>query len=170
MIKLTSQKLDKTLTDSTKKVFETMLQSKIDLKHALPQSPPPIFGERRVITSSVGFSGMILGMIYFYMEESVAMIIAGRFLQMEPDELKEEGDATIYDTLGEFANMTVGGFKNRLGDEGYTSTLTLPSIVKGIGLKIVNTNAELTRFYIFEFEGMAVLAYLSLGYGDSFPG
>lgn len=164
--KMSIKALDRALSDALRKVLSTMVSSDAYLKYSADTCDIPLFGRRPVVTSAVGFSGQIKGTLYFYMEEAVALIVAGRFLQMDKQELLEEGEETINDTLGEFANMTGGDFKVKLSEARWESALTLPSIVRGTGLTITNTSAEVQRFHIFDFEEKALLAFLSLGYAD----
>lgn len=164
---LSYETLDSTLSHATQEVFQTMLTSGIELKHAVDDCKVALYGDRLVVAGSVGFSGDIVGNVHFYMEEKVALLIVSRFLDMTILEVKAEGEATMDDVLGEIANMTVGSFKTKLNDQGYEATLTLPSISRGIGLQINDRAGDFSRFHVYDFEGRAFLSFLSLKYATS---
>ena len=111
-------------------VFQVMLS--MDLNTEDPASIP--LDPSGQIIGSVGFAGDATGVIYLYSGLMFAKVITSRMLGIEMAEV--EGDQMVNDAFGELSNMVVGHVKSRLCDAGLPCTLTIPSIVRGQGLRI----------------------------------
>ena len=99
--------------------------------------PSPVLGTSgEIITASVGFTGVVQGVIYIAVDRELGNKLTSAFLGMEPAEVEAEGDETVNDALGELANMCVGVFKNRICDRGYHCMLTLPTLIRGNNIAI----------------------------------
>lgn len=81
------------------------------------------------VAGAVGFIGDMTGVVYIYCTTRMARKIASRSMGL--DEAGPEADDMVNDTVGEIANMVVGGVKAKLFDEGVQTVLTIPSIVRG---------------------------------------
>lgn len=99
------------------------------------------------VASSVGFLGKINGVIYLYFEGKLAENVCGGLLGMTEDELDPE---MVNDTLGEISNMVVGQIKSCLCDRGLECRLTIPSILRGSGLKVDGTSDTKRRLISFK--------------------
>jgi len=111
-------------------VFQVMLS--MDLSTENPAvTPLDPAGE---IVGSVGFTGEATGIVYLYSGLIFAKVITGRMLGIDMAEVN--GDEMVNDAFGELSNMVVGHVKSRLCDAGLPCTLTIPSIVRGQGLRI----------------------------------
>jgi chemotaxis protein CheX len=98
----------------------------------------------KVLVGMVGFLGRVNGMVYLYLEESLARSLVGCLLGMTDEEVAAEGTGMVNDGLGEICNMTVGAFKQQLCAMGYDCSLTIPSIICGSHFSI-ETSADVTR-------------------------
>ncbi len=109
-------------------VFQTMLSMEItDAPEA--QAAPPID-----VFSSVGFIGEVTGSVYLGVDTLLSHTITSRMLGIAQDEI--ESEEMVNDVMGEVSNMIVGQVKSRLCDDGYSCTLTIPSIIRGKALTV----------------------------------
>ncbi len=154
-----SELINALIVNAMQNVFSTMLSKEIDLvsceiyPNSTQQAPSKsgITSSKTIVTSSVGFAGVINGVVYISMEEDIAMYLTGAMLGMEPDEVVAEGEDTVNDCLGEIANMSVGNFKNKLCDKGYSCMLTIPSILRGHKISVVSNTDDNIYRYIYQF-------------------
>ena len=123
-----------------------------------PTDQPHVFG-------CVGFLGKIDGMVYLCISDDFAVNAASNILGMSPAEVRAEGDAVIKDVIGEITNMTVGGFKNALCDQGYTCKLTLPTIVRGNNLAVAAMKSATRHIFHFDCGGHRLVADIQLKLG-----
>ena len=138
------EELEEFLIHAFQSVFTTMMSQ--DIKHlnasyfpneANSKPPAPVLATSGdIITASVGFTGVVQGVIYIAVNQDLGNKLTSAFLGMELAEVEAEGDETVNDALGELANMCVGVFKNRISDRGYHCMLTLPSLVRGNNIAI----------------------------------
>jgi CheY-specific phosphatase CheX len=104
------------------KTFQTMLSLKlesIDRFHA-----EPLEGEHMLGT--IGFSGKVVGHVYFRMSRTSAQAIAGGVLGLAPEEMNDFTE--ICDVVGELLNIMTGNFKSNLCDAGLDCRLTSPNV------------------------------------------
>lgn len=158
--------LAQTITQSLASVFRTML--KFDCQHvgskdcSGSKAPVPDLGGeemKMVYVGSVGFVGRVHGVIYLYMKSSFAEEAAARLTGLDPEDLDFE---IVSDVCGELTNMFGGAFKNTLADLGYTSALTIPTVLSGDELYISTLGVVRHLRQNFLSEGDEVVADLVL--------
>jgi chemotaxis protein CheX len=115
--------------DAVRLVFQTMLTMDVsDLPEPAPAAP------NIEVFSSVGFIGEVTGSVYLGVDILLSHIITSRMLGISQDEI--ESEEMVNDVMGEVSNMIVGQVKSRLCDDGFSCTLTIPSIVRGKALSV----------------------------------
>jgi CheY-specific phosphatase CheX len=120
-----NQEFDQVIDGAVAKVFSTMLSLPIQpTSELMPWSNPD-----HLVAGSVGFTGTFSGILYFCMEAPFACRIAGKLLDMPPDEVETGG--LLVDATGELTNMMAGQLKTLLCDHGITCALTVPSVIQG---------------------------------------
>ena len=126
---------------SVAEVFRTMLS--IEAQEA------PLVDFRRcdvpLVAGSVGFIGDLNGVVYIYVKEPFAKVVACRMMGMAESEL--DGEEIVNDAVGELSNIIVGAVKSRLCDAGNPCVLTIPSIVRGRGFGAVPTCSSKCRLF-----------------------
>jgi len=163
---LTDETFKECIEQAVQKVFHTMLQ-----KNAVPvggESPVPTANPwvrpvdlaGTIAVGSVGFAGDISGLVFLYLSESLAQVIAQGMLGMTAEEVVASGREVVSDVIGELTNMTVGVFKNRIHDMGYPCKLTIPTVVWGHDVSIQPTRGTVRRTYVFMVENQSLVADL----------
>lgn len=84
-----------------------------------------------VITSLVGLSGQVSGVVALRFPPDTALNLAGRMLGSEVAELNDE----VTDAISEMVNMVAGSAKAKLNHEPPIQ-LGLPTVVEGSGYKL----------------------------------
>lgn len=156
-----------TMNRSVQDVFRTMLGRNATLIHGTsaadsngqPWEHPIEFNGQQVV-GTVGFIGDVSGLIYLYLGADFAKIVASHLLGMSDAEIDEAGDEVVNDAIGELTNMTVGGFKNQLCDQGFPCRLTIPSILRGSNFSIEPVSGATRRTYSFEVTGYRLVTDL----------
>lgn len=145
-------------------VFTMMLHSSIKLE---PWTEPPtvasgvekLFGnDTPLIVSNIGFSGDIFGFVYLFMGHDTADFIASRMLK--PIEGGKHPVDIVNDAIGEFTNISIGGFKNQLSQFGFPCSLTLPSILRGKSLSVEPVSGCVRKTFVFMVRGKPILSLL----------
>jgi chemotaxis protein CheX len=77
-------------------------------------------------------------------------------------ELDAAGPEVINDAIGELTNMTVGAFKNGLCDLGFPCKLTIPSILRGTGIRVQPLSSVVWHVYRFEYSGHRLYADIQI--------
>ncbi|MCS6243693.1 MAG: chemotaxis protein CheX [Opitutus sp.] len=150
-----------TITRAVQEVFKTMLNQNVTHVPMNAEETKACLGlDTPHVVSTVGFIGSINGLIYLYMKDSFAAQCAGTMLGMDAAEIKEAGDETVNDAIGEITNMTVGTFKNQLSDKGFPCKLTIPSIMRGSNFQVESITAATRRTYKFAIGGNSIIADL----------
>ena len=121
--------LQKQIIDSTQSVFDTMLM--------LPMTPgislsEKVYNFKDSISGMLGFAGDIQGMLTIHCPQEVAFAITGALLGMEVDEVDED----VKDTIGEMANMVLGGIKEGFLEHGIQINLAVPTILAGRSYRV----------------------------------
>lgn len=162
-----------TMNRAVQDVFRTMLSTPANLIHGSSAAssdgspwkhPVDISGAQ--IVGTVGFIGDISGLIYLYFSANFSKFVAGQMLGMTPEEIDEAGDEVVNDAIGEVTNMTVGGFKNQLCDQGFPCRLTIPSILRGSNFSIEPVSGATRRTYTFEVQGHHLVTDLLMKNSD----
>ena len=162
-----------TMNRSVQDVFRTMLGRNATLVHGTsaadsngqPWKHPIEFNGQQVV-GTVGFIGDVSGLIYLYLSAEFAKIVASHLLGMSVEEIDAAGDEVVNDAIGELTNMTVGGFKNQLCDQGFPCRLTIPSILRGSNFSIEPVSGATRRTYSFEVSGHRLVTDLLMKTSD----
>ena len=111
-------------------VFNTMLSMEVEpLDTDLKESK-----DGAKIVGSVSFAGDVMGSIEIQISNTFARIMTAAMLGMELEDV--EGEADVYDVIGEFSNIIGGDLKSRLCDSGFPCELSIPSITRGSDFEI----------------------------------
>ncbi len=162
-----------TMNRSVTDVFRTMLGTTATLAHgsgvAASDGTPwkhPVDLAGAQVVGTVGFIGDISGLIYLYFSAGFAKFVAGQMLGMTEAEVEAAGDEVVNDAVGELTNMTVGGFKNQLCDQGFPCRLTIPSILRGSNFSIEPVSGATRRTYSFTIQGHTLVTDLLMKNSD----
>lgn len=162
-----------TMNRSVQDVFRTMLGQTATLVHGSGAAPSdgtpwkhPVDLSGAQVVGTVGFIGDISGLIYLYFNNKFAKFVAGQMLGMSEPEVDASGDEVVNDAIGEITNMTVGGFKNQLCDQGFPCRLTIPSILRGSNFSIEPVSGATRRTYSFEIQGHILVTDLLMKNSD----
>ena len=148
---------------SMRDVFSMMMKSSvkqhgIDQEGRLNTKINEIFGEDvPLVVANIGFGGGIFGFVYVYLEPKTAEFLAHRMLGTDPESAAYDGEI-VNDAVGEFTNISVGGFKNQLTYMGYPCDLTIPSILRGRGISVETVSGCTRTLFHFKTRGQSILA------------
>jgi len=150
------------IIQAIKSVCTTMIKTPAGFVEKTSQAdyqglPPHVY-----VIGSVGFNGDINGIVNLCIPDTFAQIASGRILGMTPEEVTEGGDEVVRDVIGEITNMTVGGFKNALCDLGFPCRLTLPTVVRGDGLRIASLSGIERHIFQFDCDGHRLVADIQM--------
>lgn len=153
--------IQKSIVRAVQNVCRTMIRLEIDLIDPPPEDTvaPP---RDNYVFGSVGFIGEINGLVYLGLPDEFAKDITARILGMSPGEVASHGHTMVNDVIGEFTNITAGGFKNALCDVGFPCKLTLPSIVRGENVSVVANKAATRHLFHFSCAGHRLVADIQL--------
>ncbi len=143
-------------------VFSMMMKSSVK-QHPIEQEGPlrfkidEIFGEgQSLVVSNIGFGGEVFGYVYVYIKPETAVFLAGRMLSDTSGD--ETSNELANDAVGEFTNITIGGFKNQLAYMGFPCDLTIPSILRGQGISVEPVSGCSRTLFHFKTRGQSILA------------
>lgn len=160
------QDLIQTIARSLSSVFKTMLGFSCEYVGSRDfsgsKAPVPNLGGeemKQVYVGSVGFVGRVHGVVYLYMKCSFAEDAAMKMTGLPQEDLDSE---IVSDVCGELTNMFGGTFKNTLADLGFTSALTIPTVLSGDELYISTLGVVRHLRQNFLSEGDEVVADLIL--------
>jgi chemotaxis protein CheX len=111
------------------------------------------------IVAGVGFAGQATGIVYLYAGVSLAVVITGAMLGLTPAEVDV---AMVNDAFGEVNNMVAGAVKSQICDRGWQCQLTIPSIVRGNGLRVESISKAKKTVFGFRSGPYRLLAELIL--------
>lgn len=120
--------LNKTLLESAKEIFETMIF--MDLIEA---TEPDQSVEGEALLGSITFKGDLEGCLTICCSVTCAQAIARNMLGLDADDELAEEDTC--DAIGEVANMLLGSVKRLLADSFGDLQVSIPSVVSGKELK-----------------------------------
>ena len=147
--------LDHLVSSAVAAVFGTMLNLPVDEEF---HSVPAVDNEAQ-IAGSVGFIGVVTGVVFVYSTVNFARHLTGRMLGSDT---AVTGEEMINDAFGELTNMIVGHIKSRLGDRGTQCVLTIPSILRGSHFTIEPTSSTRRRISTFRCAGSVVVVEVLL--------
>lgn len=147
--------IDHLVSSAVASVFGTMLNLPVDEES---ESAPVVENEAQ-IAGSVGFIGVVTGVVFVYSTVRFARNVTRRMLGSETTVTGEE---MVNDAFGEITNMIVGHIKSRLADRGMTCVLTIPSILRGSQFTIEPTSSTRRRISNFRCAGDNVVVEVLL--------
>jgi chemotaxis protein CheX len=116
--------LQKSITDATTEIFETMIMLDISAGDPLKEK---INNFKCSVSGVIGLAGSCKGILAIHLPDKVAMAITGSFLGMDVTEVDDD----VTDAIGELANMVAGNIKMILDEAGNNVTVSIPSCVHG---------------------------------------
>ena len=147
--------LDHLVSSAVASVFGTMLNLPVDEQF---DSLPAVEDEAQ-IAGSVGFIGVVTGVVFIYSTVQFARQLTYRMLGSD---VTVTGEEMVNDAFGELTNMIVGHIKSRLGDRGTQCVLTIPSILRGSHFTIEPTSSTRRRISTFRCAGSVVVVEVLL--------
>jgi len=159
---ITDDLIHKSIIRAVQNVCSTMLKQTASFVEKSSEPNRAGLKDQPHVFGCVGFLGKIDGMVYLCITDDFAINAASRILGTSPAEVRAEGDAVIKDVIGEITNMTVGGFKNALCDQGYTCKLTLPTIVRGNNLAVATMKSATRHIFHFSCDGHQLVADIQI--------
>ncbi|MGM0416398.1 MAG: chemotaxis protein CheX [Thermodesulfobacteriota bacterium] len=116
--------LQQEIIDATQDVFDTMLMMPITSGVALADK---VYQFKDSVSGMLGFAGDIQGMLTIHCPQSVAFSITEGLLGMSVESVDED----VKDTIGEMANMILGGIKEAFLNRGTDISLAIPTVMAG---------------------------------------
>lgn len=147
---------------AVRNVCVTMLKQEASFVEKSANTAYEGFKEKPHVFGSVGFVGVIDGIVYLCIPDDFAQEAAARVLDMSLAEVEMSGDEAVRDVIGEITNMTVGGFKNALCNIGFPCKLTLPTIVRGDHLAVASLKGSTRHVFHFDCAGHRLIADIQL--------
>jgi chemotaxis protein CheX len=147
--------MDHLVSSAVASVFGTMLNLPVDEES---ESASASQNEAQ-IAGSVGFIGVVTGVVFIYSSVTFARNVTRRMLGFET---AITGEEMVNDAFGEITNMIVGHIKSRLGDRGMQCVLTIPSILRGSQFTIESTSSTRRRISTFRCAGEHVVVEVLL--------
>ena len=155
VIRVMIDDLDHLVSSAVASVFGTMLNLPVEEE---AESVAATDGEPQM-AGSVGFIGVVTGVVFVYSTVSFARKVARGMLGPEHT---TNGEEMVNDAFGEITNMIVGHIKSRLADRGMTCVLTIPSILRGSNFTIEPTSSTRRRISTFRCAGNQVVVEVLL--------
>jgi chemotaxis protein CheX len=132
-----------TLKLAAQEVFELMLAYRLEL----PAAPPTETSLE--ITSMVGLSGLLSGILTLRCTTRSAAHMASRMLGIDA----EQAGPQMWDAVGEICNMVAGNFKNKISGLGDGCMLSVPTVITGADYTLrAPADHELRVVFLFEAE------------------
>ena len=156
------------LNEAYRSVCQTMLQTEI-VAHGLvdlddPNDLSPFYQiglTDPLVVGSAGFTGEANGVMYQYYTSELALQVASQMTGLDTEDILDEGeDEIVNDVIGELTNMVVGSFKNSLCNMGWDCRITLPTILRGSGLRVNSIESADRGVFRFDLFGMPMAADL----------
>lgn len=144
--------------DAVNSVFTTMLSLQPTRK-SLKVSPNE--ADEPQLTSIIGISGKVHGVVALRFPPATARSVAARMLGSEPDEASGE----ITDAVAEMVNMVAGNAKARF-DHDPPLELGLPTVVEGRGYRLKYPSGSFWLEVPFETESGAFSMEISYTTAD----
>lgn len=145
--------LQQQIIDGTQAVFDTMLMMSITPGLTLSEK---VYTFQKSISGMLGFAGDVQGMLTIHCPQEVAFAITSALLGVDVDEV----DADVKDTVGELANMILGGIKDGFVEQGVQINLAIPTVLAGRSYRISGMDDALwttVPFYLDEGEFLVEL-------------
>jgi chemotaxis protein CheX len=159
---ITDKVVQDSITKAVQSVFRTMMHRDATLVSNLQAEALNGSFPATQVLASVGFLGVIDGLIYLCVSEEFARTMSGQMLGMSAAEIAAGGNEVVNDAIGEITNMTVGGFKNTLCDMGFPCKLTVPAIVRGNNLSVAAIKSSTRHVFQFDCSGQRLVADIQI--------
>ncbi|MDY0191587.1 MAG: chemotaxis protein CheX [Desulfuromonas sp.] len=121
--------LQKQIIDSTQAVFDSMLMIPITTGAILSEK---VYTFQTSISGMLGFAGDVQGMLTIHCPQNVAFTITTALLGVDIDTVDDD----VKDTIGELANMVLGGIKDGFVEQGIQINLAIPTVLAGRSYRI----------------------------------
>ncbi|MDY0398874.1 MAG: chemotaxis protein CheX [Desulfuromonas thiophila] len=121
--------LKQLIIDSTQTVFDTMLMLPLTAGAPLAQK---VYSFSDSISGMLGFAGDVQGMLTIHCPAAVALAVTAGLLGMEVDSVDDD----VKDTIGELANMVLGGIKEGFAANGVAISLAIPTVLAGRSYRV----------------------------------
>lgn len=115
-------KMEAALETALKVIFATMFPDEATVVPHMEVYDAPC------ISSVVGFTGRLSGMLGMHFSTDMACKVASGLLGMPVTEL----DENVRDAIGELSNMLAGGLKKQLSSTDNMFKISIPTIVSGL--------------------------------------
>jgi chemotaxis protein CheX len=135
----------KKIIETTEEIFSTMIFMDVTSEAPLEQGKEALGCH---VSAMIGLSGGFSAMLGVHCPETVGLAISGAMLGMEIDEI----DADVKDALGEIANMTAGGLKERFAAENIDLELAIPTAISGKSYTIASSTRSNRLIIPFRIE------------------
>lgn len=135
----------KKIVETTEEIFSTMIFMDVASEAPLEQGKQAIGCH---VSAMIGLTGDFSAMLGIHCPEAVGLAISGAMLGMEIDEI----DADVKDALGEIANMTAGGIKERFATENIHLELAIPTAISGKSYTIASSTRSNRLIIPFRIE------------------
>jgi chemotaxis protein CheX len=152
---VTTESLKDIVLGAAKDVFESMVFTTLEESRRAVDPSDPAF------LASITFRGGVEGCLSVHCDPSCARAIAAGMLCSEAPDGLSDGD--VIDTLGEIANMVMGGVKTRIQDQIKDIAISIPSVIQGRQLR-THAGEGTVRLVIPVLVGQQNPAQLSLLY------
>lgn len=143
--KIQNLDISRTVIDSVKTVFDTMLSMEIQVADTVAKAM--ITGTRTV--GAVGFAGDAIGLINIHVTSEFSKKMASVMLDMDIDEVDTEAD--VNDVIGEFSNIIGGNLKSIFANVNLRCELSTPSITRGSDFNVETMNMEVYERLAFKW-------------------
>ncbi|HEY8965190.1 MAG TPA: chemotaxis protein CheX [Candidatus Methylacidiphilales bacterium] len=144
-----AEEINKSLVSAVVRIFATMPALKVDLAETIDLSRLAT-DDLHEVTGNVSFAGPALaGVIYLSLPAAFSRRVAGIITGDETG--VDEGSEN--DVLGEFTNMVTGNIKTHMADKGYNSQLSIPNVLRGVGVSVSCKGFSISRAYQFRVDG-----------------
>lgn len=115
------RKMEFALEAALKEIFLTMLNTEAEV------IAPALVTDTPRISSMVGFTGKMSGLLCIHLGGSQACNVASGLLGMPIEAV----DETVRDAVGELGNMLAGSLKKKLSETDNMFQISIPSVIEG---------------------------------------
>lgn len=136
---------------AAREVFELMLGCHLTMPATTDETA-------RGITSMVGFTGQLCGVLSIRCSEKAAALMTSKMLGVSPDKAGPE----VADALGEICNMVAGNFKNKIARLEHGCMLSPPTVITGSDYDLHSLADSPGLEVSLLFEGMPITITLQI--------
>ncbi|WP_321368683.1 chemotaxis protein CheX [uncultured Desulfuromusa sp.] len=122
----------KKIVETTEEIFSTMIFMDVSSEAPIEQGKQDLGCH---VSAMIGLTGHFSAMLGIHCPEDVGLAISGAMLGMDIEEI----NADVKDALGEIANMTAGGIKERFAAESINLELAIPTAISGKSYTIASS-------------------------------